>query len=101
MVVVVGGVVGLSALAFLAFFFLNRRRVGNSSNILGPWMRFNRVHDQQSWEPPKLYDPADPSTFPSPLPGGNSLNPGKYKTNTYERKMGTYQDGRYSGAAEL
>ena len=101
MVVVVGGVVGLSALAFLALFFLNRRRAWNASNILGPWMRFNPAHDQQSWKPPKLYDPADPSTFPSPLPGGNPFNPGRYETNTYQHKTDTYQDGRYSGAAEL
>ena len=93
---VIGGLIGLAALAALAFFFLKRRRAGNAGNILGPnQMGYNpAVNDPQFNEPPKLYDPADPSTFPTPLSAGDSSNSGGYTTNPY-------QGGRYNGAAEL
>jgi hypothetical protein len=83
---VVGGVVGLAGLAGLAFFFIKRRWGGGDANgDLGP----NQVTLQQNYEPLKLYNPADPSTFPSPMSGGDSsISGGGYTTNSY-------QSGRY------
>ena len=49
---------------------------------------------QQNHEQPKFYNPADPSTFPSPVTGDDSSHSGGYTTNQY-------QTGRYNGAAEL
>lgn len=57
-------------------------------------MGYNPAGDQAIHEAPKLYDPSDPTTFPSPLPGDDSSNSGGYTTNPY-------QGGRYNGAAEL
>jgi len=94
---VVGGVIALAGLAALAFWFFKRRGRGgdpSNSNILGPnQITFNPTPNQDQ---PKLYDPADPSTFPTPISGGDSYSGGggNYTTNPY-------QSGRYHGAAEL
>jgi len=92
---VVGGITGLAALGFL---FLKRwGRGGNpgNRNILGPnQMTFNPTLNQDQQ---KLYDPSDPSTFPTPLSGRDRYSGGgggNYTTNPY-------QPGRYQGAAEL
>lgn len=92
---VVGGVLGLALVAALTFFLIKRRRgSGDPNAILGPSpMAYNPTGDQ-FYEPPKLYNPADPSTYPTPPSGGDSSNSGGYTTNPY-------QAGRYNGAAEL
>ncbi|KAF9647069.1 hypothetical protein BDM02DRAFT_2823162 [Thelephora ganbajun] len=92
---VVGGVVGLAGLVGLAFFFLKRRRGSGNADVLGPnQMAYNPANTQQPYEPPKIYNPADPSTFPSPISGDDSSHSAGYTTNYY-------QQGRYNGAAEL
>ena len=59
-------------------------------------MTYNPTLGQQNYEPPKLYNPADPSTFPTSVSGGDSSHSGggNYTTNPH-------QPGRYNGAAEL
>jgi len=91
---VVGGIVGFALIAAAAFFLIKRRRGTDPNAILGPGqMAYNPTGDQ-FYEPPKLYNPADPSTYPTPPSGGDSSNSGGYTTNPY-------QGGRYNGAAEL
>jgi hypothetical protein len=91
---VVGGVVGLAALAALGF-FLKKRERGNSNETLEPNpLASNPAMTERVYGPPKLYNPADPSTFPSPVFGGDSSDSGGYIT-------GSYKAGGYNGAAEL
>lgn len=92
----IGGVVGLSSIAVLALFFLIRRRgARNANGVPSPnQMGYNPTHDQEPREPPELYNPAGPLTFPSGVSGGNLLNPDGFTTNPY-------QGVGYHGAAEL
>jgi len=91
---VVGGVVGLAAIAALVFIFLKKRN-GKTDNILEPdQMAYNPARVQSTYDQPKLYNPADPTTFPTPVSGGDSSHSGGYTTNPF-------QTGRYNGAAEL
>ena len=92
---VVGGVVGLTALAALGFFLKKRGERGNSNETLKPNpLAYNPAMTERVYGPPKLYDPSDPSTFPSSVFGGDSSDSGGYITSSY-------QTGRYNGAAEL
>jgi len=93
---VVGGVVGLAALAGLAFFFLKGRGGREDPNgILAPNQPvYNPAMSEANYEPPKLYNPADPSTFPTPVSGAESSYSGGQTTNPF-------QPGRYHGAPEL
>ena len=87
---VVGGVVGLAALGALGFFLKKRGERGNSNGILEPNpLAYNPAMTERVYGPPKLYNPADPSTFPAPIFGGDSSD------------SDGYQAGRYNGAAEL
>ncbi|KAF9782585.1 hypothetical protein BJ322DRAFT_1110468 [Thelephora terrestris] len=91
---VVGGIIGLAALGALAF-FLKRRSANDPNRIPGSSdMTYNLASGQQFADPPKLYDPSDPSTFPSPQSAGDSSNSGGYTTSPY-------QAGRYNGAPEI
>lgn len=93
---VVGGIVGLAGLAGIAFFFLRGRRGREDHNdILGPNpLAYNPAMGETMFEQPKLYNPADPSTFPTPVSGGDSSYSGGQTTNPF-------QPGRYNGAPEL
>ena len=59
-------------------------------------MAYNPTVGHQNQDQPKLYDPSDPLTFPTPVSSGNSYSGGgsNYTTNLY-------QSGGYQGAAEL
>ena len=85
----------IAALAALAFFLLKRRRErGDYGAVLGAKQtEYNTTNDNQAYGAPKLYDPLDPSTFPTPISAEDSSNSGGYTTN--------HQVGRYQGAAEL
>ncbi|KAL1757188.1 hypothetical protein FB107DRAFT_260174 [Schizophyllum commune] len=93
---VVGGVVGLAAIIGLAFFFLRRRKQQRakapSSAYLAPPMSSatpplppstpGAFSEKTEFVPPnapptpKLYDPSDPTTFPSsPAPTGTTYRP--------------------------
>jgi hypothetical protein len=92
---VVGGVVGLVALAALGFFLKKREERGISNETLKPNpLAYNPAMTERVYGPPRLYNPADPSTFPSPVFGGDSSDSGGYIT-------GSYKAGGYNGAAEL
>jgi hypothetical protein len=92
---VVGGVLGLAALGVLGFFLRRRSQRATPNEILEPnSLTYNPVMTEQVYEPPKLYNPADPSTFPVPVSGGDSSHSGGYTTSPY-------QAGRYNGAPEL
>ncbi|KAF8228494.1 hypothetical protein L208DRAFT_1403785 [Tricholoma matsutake] len=66
---VVGGVVGLALLAALFFWWTRRRRAQLApSTLIDPTistMSFNHTAPLVGSRSPKLYDPSDPSTFPS------------------------------------
>ena len=85
----------LSGVAILALFFIKRRGARNSDDIPESGkMAFDSAKDKHFHGPPKLYNPADPSTFPSPPPDGGPIDSGGDTTNPY-------QDGRYKGNPEL
>ena len=86
---------GLAGLAALALFFLKSRRASADRNgILGPNPSgYNAPMSEAGYEPPKLYNPQDPSTFP-PASAADSSYSGGQTTNPF-------QPGRYQGAPEL
>ena len=90
---VVGGVVGLAGLAF----FLRRRgERGNVANVIlgaNPFANDPDVAECNRAQP-KLYNPADPLTFLTPVSGHDSSYSDAYTSNPY-------RPGRYSGATEL
>jgi len=89
--------VGLAGFVGLAFFFLKGRRGRQDPNaaILSPnQVAFGPGMTEANYEPPKLYNPADPSTFPTPVSGADSSYSGGQTTNPF-------QPGRYQGAPEL
>ncbi|KAG1746108.1 hypothetical protein EDB19DRAFT_1690368 [Suillus lakei] len=59
---VVGGIAGVGAIAGLAAWFFIRRRRSRRA----PLAAFS--NQSQMTQPPRFYDPADPRTFPPPLP---------------------------------
>ena len=74
-----------SGVVALAFFLFKRRRAGNDNDTSSPnQMGYSPTDDQPFHKPLKLYNPADPSTFPSPPPGGDSSNSGVYTKKPYQ-----------------
>ena len=62
---------------------------------LAPEERWGTVEMEQAHKPQRLYDPSDPSTFPTPVPvtGENYTPVPDYTTPAH--------DGKYTGSAEL
>ena len=93
----------LSGVAILALFFIKRRGARNSDDIPESGkMAFDSAKDKHFHGPPKLYNPADPSTFPSPPPDGGPLDSGGDSGgDSSGDTTNPYQDGRYNGNPEL
>jgi hypothetical protein len=93
---VIGGVVGLVALAILAFFLGKRAGRGSAANATSGPNPFTHNPDMadHNYAQPGSYNSADPLTFPPFVPGRNSSYSGGYTTSPY-------QPGRYGGAAEF
>ncbi|KAJ6597078.1 hypothetical protein DFH09DRAFT_110975 [Mycena vulgaris] len=66
---VVGGVVFLALVCMTAFWFIRRRRGAGPSNLAQTPMGYHDTGEitpfSSALQTPKLYNPADPSTFPS------------------------------------
>ncbi|KAJ7724450.1 hypothetical protein DFH07DRAFT_263738 [Mycena maculata] len=101
---VVGGVVGLALVCIGAFSFIRHRRKGIApSHIVQTPMGYHPTTPFSSaiqTPPPKLYDPADPSTFPSSISSsmyhsGRVQNPSSGHTATEQPSV------QYSGAPEV
>ena len=89
----------VSGIAILALFFFKRRGARNSDGIPeSGQMAYDSTKDKHFHGPPKLYDPADPSTFPSPPPDGGPIDSGG---DSGGDTTNPYQDGRYNGNPEL
>ena len=93
----------LSGVAILALFFFKRRGARNSNDILeSGQMAYYSTKDKHFHGPPKLYNPADPLTFPSPPPDGSPLDSGGDSgSDSSGDTTNPYQDGRYNGNPEL
>ncbi|KAH9071170.1 hypothetical protein EDB83DRAFT_320058 [Lactarius deliciosus] len=88
---VVGGVIGAALIAGVVVWFAIRRRRARSS----PSMDFqDGEKDQPPLHPPKLYDPSDPTTFPSKeyLPVSN-----QHLGSTSHRQPIDNQNGGFGG----
>ncbi|KAJ7444913.1 hypothetical protein FB451DRAFT_74230 [Mycena latifolia] len=104
---VVGGVILLSLVCMTAFWFIRRRRKGAApSNLMQTPMGYHPTGNitpfSSAIQTPKLYNPADPSTFPSSsssamYSSGRVQSP-SYTGNTVTDAPRTIQ---YSGAPEV
>jgi len=104
---VVGGVVGLALIAGAAIFFLRKRRSQiplsdqSGAGVLSPSSGFSdTVPFNAQMAQPRLYDPSDPSTFPtSPATATTGLSSSQGATNysSYSVPPG----GHYSGVPEI
>ena len=93
---VVGGIFGLATITAIVFFLKKRRRrtqqvhvidLGSDMDTRAQWdtMQMQNAHKTQ-----RLYDPSDPSTYPTPISvTGDSYTP----PQTY--------NGKYTGSAEI
>ncbi|KAJ7775081.1 hypothetical protein B0H16DRAFT_84941 [Mycena metata] len=102
---VVGGLVGAAVLLVLAFWFIRRRRRNVApSNLSQPSMAYHSSADITPFsltQTPKLYNPADPSTFPS-TPSSAMYNSGRIQSPAYSGNTVTEQPrAQYTGAAEV
>ncbi|KAJ7097753.1 hypothetical protein B0H15DRAFT_822516 [Mycena belliarum] len=104
---VVGGVVFIFMICMAAFWFIRRSRKGNApSNFVQPTMAYHHTGDATPFssaiQTPKLYNPADPSTFPS-SPSSAMYNSGRVQSPSYTGN--TVTDGprttQYSGVPEV
>ncbi|KAJ7063486.1 hypothetical protein C8F01DRAFT_79222 [Mycena amicta] len=105
---VVGGIVVLLLICIAVFWFLRRRRRGDApSNAVPLPMGYHNTGDitpfTSAIPTPKLYDPADPSTFPSTpssgmYAGGRVHSPSASGNTMAELSMHRPQ---YSGAPEV
>jgi len=120
---VVGGIVGLALIAALVFWWTRRRRAQPTSSALVDYMpapmtesaaspsgvSFNQTTPFGGAPSPKLYDPSDPSTFPSSPAASTTYTAQDYQTpsqTAYQPHPGTLypsvnQGPRYTGAPEL
>ncbi|KAJ7120500.1 hypothetical protein C8R43DRAFT_83106 [Mycena crocata] len=103
---VVGGVVLLSLICVAGFWFIRRRRRGVApSNLLQTPMGYHNTGEitpfSSAIQTPKLYNPADPSTFPS-SPSSAMYNSGRVQSPAYSGNTVTDQPrAQYSGAPEV
>ena len=84
---------GLAGLAGLAFFLIKRRGQREDPNAVPP-LAPDPVMTMAGYEQLKLYNPADPTTFPKRVTDGDP----SYST---ERTVNAFQPGRYGGAPEI
>ncbi|KAG1865832.1 hypothetical protein DFJ58DRAFT_770477 [Suillus subalutaceus] len=87
---VVGGIVGVGAIAGLAAWFFIRRRRSRRA----PLPTFSQP---QMTQPPRFYDPADPSTFPLPLSSTIQTNTSSVNQNFSQQS----RPGQYNGVPEV
>jgi len=115
---VVGGIAGLAAIAALVFWWTRRNRARPASSLgdhmSGPMsesavsptaISFNQTTPFGTAQSPKLYDPADPSTFPS-SPAVSTTYTSQDYPNPNQQHPGTLyhsinQGPHYTGAPEL
>ncbi|KAG0702986.1 hypothetical protein DFH29DRAFT_982149 [Suillus ampliporus] len=95
---VVGGIIGVGAIAGLAAWFFIRRRRSRRTRLAA-------FSDQpQMTQPPRLYDPADPSTFPPPatpaIPTTTSSNHLQNPANSQVFHQQS-RHGQYNGVPEI
>ncbi|KAG1878260.1 hypothetical protein F4604DRAFT_1756106 [Suillus subluteus] len=87
---VVGGIVGVGAIAGLAaWFFIRRRRFRRASSAA--------FSQPQMTQPPRFYDPADPSTFPPPLFSTLQTTTSSVNQNFSQQS----RPGQYNGVPEV
>ncbi|KAG6833684.1 hypothetical protein H0H87_002880 [Tephrocybe sp. NHM501043] len=118
---VVGGVVGLALIAALIFWWTRRRRSRTAPsaevNYAGvaptspPPMSYNTSVSPSSYPvalmaSPRLYDPSDPSTYPTPAVAPSTNYTGSSQVLLPNTTGSTYPEsavpgGRYTGAPEL
>ncbi|KAJ7172289.1 hypothetical protein C8R46DRAFT_143001 [Mycena filopes] len=99
---VVGGVVLLAVVCIAAFWFIRRRRRNVAPSQTTP-MGYNPSGDITpfSTQTHKLYNPADPSTFPS-SPSSAMYNSGRVQSPAYSGNTMTDQPrAQYTGAPEV
>ncbi|KAJ7709713.1 hypothetical protein B0H17DRAFT_1028862 [Mycena rosella] len=103
---VVGGVVLLALVCMTAFWFIRRRRRGAApSNLMQTPMGYHATSEitpfSSAIQTPKLYNPADPSTFPSSLSSG-MYSSGRVQSPSYTGNTVTDAPrAQYSGAPEV
>ncbi|KAF8212033.1 hypothetical protein K438DRAFT_1224147 [Mycena galopus ATCC 62051] len=98
---VVGGVCALCLVCIAAFWFIRHRHKGVApSNLVPTPMGYHSSADVtfSSLQTPKLYDPADPSTFPSP-PSLPRVHSPSYSGNTIQASPPPRT--QYTGAPEV
>ncbi|KAF7323142.1 hypothetical protein HMN09_00094500 [Mycena chlorophos] len=107
---VVGGTIFVLLCIIAVFWFLRRRRRGNApSNIVGVPMGYHSAGNStvtpftSAIQMPKLYDPADPSTFPSHFNSSRVHSPATSGGTMAEvtNSSTTMHRPQYSGAAEV
>jgi len=97
---VVGGLVGFAIITALFIFFLRKRRQRmRQAHIidldLATGAQWDTTATQNAYNPQRLYDPSDPSTFPAPVSGAGGSYTSSQTDNTPTRL------GKYTGSAEI
>ena len=90
----VGGVLGLVALAILACFLFRRRGRHAAPNGTPDPLAPNPATAVAGYESLKLYNPSDHTAFPTHVPDGEP-------SYSFGRTANPFQTGRYGGAPEL